>query len=79
MSNITTGQMFAEWQGMNEKLQQINQQQSQILNRFDGNTTEYYGRSGQSKPSGNIKVGSTFFEIDTSTAFMWDGSRWVVI
>jgi len=45
---------------------------------FDGNTMEYYGKSTDTKPTPN-KVGATFFEIDTTTVFMWDGTDWVVI
>jgi len=45
---------------------------------FDGSTMEYYGKSTDTKPTPD-KVGATFFEIDTTTVFMWDGSDWVVI
>jgi len=45
---------------------------------FDGNTMEYYGKSTDTKPTPD-KVGATFFEIDTTTVFMWDGTDWVVI
>lgn len=45
---------------------------------FDGSTMEYYGKSTDTKPTPN-KVGATFFEIDTTTVFMWDGTDWVVI
>jgi len=44
----------------------------------DGSTMEYYGKSTDTKPTPD-KVGATFFEIDTTTVFMWDGSDWVVI
>jgi hypothetical protein len=44
----------------------------------DGSTMEYYGKSTDTKPTPN-KVGATFFEIDTTTVFMWDGTDWVVI
>ena len=43
-----------------------------------GNTMEYYGKSTDTKPTPD-KVGATFFEIDTTTVFMWDGTDWVVI
>ena len=45
---------------------------------FDGSTMEYYGKSTDTKPIPD-KVGATFFEIDTTTVFMWDGTDWVVI
>lgn len=45
---------------------------------FDGSTMEYYGKSTDTKPTPD-KVGATFFEIDTTTVFMWDGTDWVVI
>lgn len=44
----------------------------------DGNTMEYYGKSTDTKPT-DIKVGATFFEIDTKTVYMWDGANWVVM
>ncbi len=40
---------------------------------------EYYGKSTDTKPTANIAVGSTYFEIDTVEVFMWDGVNWVVI
>ena len=40
---------------------------------------ELFGNSGDDKPIENIEVGSTFFEIDTTKIFMWDGTDWVVI
>lgn len=43
------------------------------------NPMEYFAKSNEIKPSGDIIKGSTLFEIDTSTAYMWDGSSWVVI
>lgn len=45
---------------------------------FDGSTMEYYGKSTDTKPTPD-KTGATFFEIDTTTVFMWDGTDWVVI
>ena len=44
----------------------------------DGSTMEYYGKSTDTKPIPD-KVGATFFEIDTTTVFVWDGTDWVVI
>jgi len=46
--------------------------------KLDGSTMEYYGKSTDTKPT-SAKVGSTFFEIDTKTVHMWDGTNWVVI
>lgn len=44
----------------------------------DGNTMEYYGKSTDTKPT-DIKVGATFFEIDTKEVYIFDGESWVVI
>jgi len=46
--------------------------------KTNGSTMEYYGLSNETKPSTAIK-GSTFFEIDTQTVYMYDGISWVVI
>jgi len=46
--------------------------------KLDGSTMEYYGKSTDMKPT-SAKEGSTFFEIDTKTVYMWDGTNWVVI
>ena len=40
---------------------------------------EYYGKSTDVKPTANIIVGSTYFEVDTTIVYMWDGTSWVVI
>ncbi len=40
---------------------------------------EYYGKSTDSKPTEDVIVGSTYFEIDTTAVSMWDGTTWVVI
>ena len=47
--------------------------------KLDGSTMEYYGNSTDEKPTENIIVGSTYFEIDTVEVYMWDGTSWVVI
>jgi hypothetical protein len=47
--------------------------------KLDGSTMEYYGNSTDEKPTENIIVGSTYFEIDTVEVYMWDGTNWVVI
>jgi len=44
----------------------------------DGNTMEYYGKSTDTKPT-DIKVGATFFEIDTKEVYIFDGESWVMI
>lgn len=58
----------------------INTVVTAINNIYNKDTTKtLYGLSTDTKPtSGNIK-GNTFFEIDTSNVFMWNGSAWVVI
>ncbi len=45
---------------------------------IDGSTMEYYGKSTDTKPT-DIKVGATFFEIDTKEVYIFDGESWVVI
>lgn len=40
---------------------------------------DYFGKSTDVKPTSNIIVGSTYFEIDTTVVSMWDGTSWVVI
>ena len=47
--------------------------------KLDGSTMEYYGNSTDEKPTENIITGSTYFEIDTSEVYMWNGTSWVVI
>lgn len=45
-----------------------------------GSDMEHYGNSTSTKPTNStVPVGATFFEIDTSTAYMNDGTNWVVI
>jgi hypothetical protein len=40
------------------------------------NPLDNYGLSTSTKPTTGLRVGSTFFEIDTTKVFMWDGSQW---
>lgn len=40
---------------------------------------EYYGLSTDVKPTVSIIKGSTYFEINTSIVYMWNGTAWVVI
>lgn len=42
-------------------------------------TKTIYGLSSDTKPTSGMEKGNTFFEIDTSTAYMWNGTQWVVI
>lgn len=45
-----------------------------------GSSMEHFGKSTSAKPANNsVPVGATFFEIDTKTAYMNDGTAWVVI
>jgi len=55
-----------------------------ILTSIEGNSMEKYGLSTDVKPTTKIDgsplvKGTTYFEIDTSIAFMWDATNWVVI
>ena len=42
-------------------------------------TMEYYGLSTDVKPTVGITKGATYFEINTSIVYMWNGTTWVVI
>lgn len=37
----------------------------------------WIGLSTDTKPSTNIKVGSTYYELNTGQGWIWDGSNWV--
>lgn len=39
---------------------------------------EFYGNSSEAKPT-NVDKGSTFYEFDTGTAYIFTGSSWVVL
>lgn len=48
--------------------------------KLSGSNMEHFGKSTTTKPANNsVPVGATFFEIDTKTAYMNDGTSWVVI
>ena len=48
--------------------------------QLSGSNMEYFGKSTDTKPvNANVPVGATFFAIDTATAYMNDGTNWVVI
>ena len=51
------------------------------LNEIDNKdpTKTLYGLSTDTKPTTNMIVGNKYFEIDTTEAYMWDGTSWVVI
>ena len=42
-------------------------------------TGTLYGLSTDTKPTTNIEKGTAFFEIDTTDAYMYDGSQWRLI
>jgi len=44
-----------------------------------GQQSELYGVSGDTKPTTNIKPGSTFRETDTDKMFVYDGSVWDLV
>lgn len=51
-----------------------------INNIYNKDTTRtYYGTSSDTKPTTGLNKGDAFFEIDTKTVYMWDGTNWVVI
>lgn len=41
--------------------------------------SELYGLSSDTKPTNSLKVGTSFFEIDTTDVYMWDGTTWRLI
>jgi hypothetical protein len=47
--------------------------------RLTGSNMELYGKSTDTKPTTSIKIGTSFFAIDTKTLYMWDGTTWAVI
>jgi len=47
--------------------------------KLNGSTMEYFGKSTDVKPTVDIIKGSTYFEIDTTDVYMYDGTIWVVI
>jgi hypothetical protein len=49
------------------------------LIQLAGSNMELYGKSSDTKPTTGLKIGTTFFEIDTKVVSMWDGAAWVVI
>jgi len=51
-----------------------------VENIYNKDTTKtFYGLSTDTKPTANMVKGNVFFEINTSTAYMWNGTAWVVI
>jgi hypothetical protein len=38
----------------------------------------YLGLSGDSKPTADTPVGSTFYETDTGSTYIFDGSSWIL-
>ena len=42
-------------------------------------TRTFYGKSSDTKPTTGLNKGDVFFEIDTKTVYMWDGTNWVVM
>ena len=61
--------------------------QNEIKTRLDSefdviindNVMELYGNSADSKPTSNIKIGTTFYEYDTKNVYMYTGIDWVMI
>lgn len=68
------------------KVQNVNSAGTEIFTatapgnvQITGSIMEYYGKSTDTKPTSNVKIGSTFFEIDSKEVYMFDGTSWVVI
>lgn len=57
-----------------------NDETNPVNTQLTGSLMEYYGLSTGTKPvNSSIPIGATFFEIDTSIAYMNDGTDWVII
>jgi hypothetical protein len=41
--------------------------------------TEFFGNSSETKPTTNVDKGSTFYEFDTGTAYIFNGTSWQVL
>lgn len=51
-----------------------------IENIYNKDTAQtLYGLSTDTKPTNGMIKGNTYFEIDTTKVYMWDGNGWVVI
>jgi hypothetical protein len=40
---------------------------------------DFYGYSYETKPTANIEKGSTYYEFDTTNAYIFNGTAWVVL
>lgn len=43
------------------------------------NAIELIGTSLETKPTGSLAPGSTFYETDTTNGFIYDGTAWVLL
>lgn len=51
-----------------------------VDNIYNKDTTKtLYGLSTDTKPTSGMVKGNTYFEINTSKVYMWNGTTWVVI
>lgn len=61
-------------QALNDKLA------GTLTTQLSGSQMEYFGKSTDVKPlNAEVPIGATFFEIDTTVAYMNDSTTWVVI
>lgn len=50
-----------------------------VTRRDTSGVVEYYGLSGDTKPTATTTAGSTFLETDTGQRFLYTGSAWVAV
>ena len=62
---------------MNVEDEQVKEKIDELINKLP-NQEQYFGVSSETKPTAEV-VGSTFFEVDTTDAYMWDGNQWRLI
>jgi hypothetical protein len=67
-------QLYTEIRTLKEEVQSLRT----IINQLNNKPSSYVGYSNESKPSNVIKA-SSFYELDTGEAYLYDGSNWVVI
>lgn len=67
--------MMANIENLSPRTGRVIREDGTVINEAN----EYFGKSTDTKPTANVQIGSTFFEIDTTTVYMFDGSNWVVI
>lgn len=55
----------------------IPQEYNALTDSFEVLRATIYLNSTEAKPTENVIKGDTLFEIDTATAYIYDGTKWV--